>query len=446
MNSLERVILKRKSLRDYKPIVGGAVVEEIQTVAADLKGVRLLHINSTAYGGGVAELLNSLVPLEADCGLEVEWRVLRKDESFFQVTKRIHNALQGRAGGLTREEQETYLRYSDKCARMLAGNYDVIVVHDPQPAALPSLVPSHAAKWVWRCHIDTSEPDPQVWGFLKPFVQQYSTAVFTMPEFVPPDFSGPTLVFIPPAIDPLTAKNRALPRYLCREVVAEFGVDLARPLIVQVSRFDPWKDPQGVIDAYRLVKKELPQVQLALIGSMAEDDPEGWEVYKAIREQDEKDPDLYTFTNITGVHAHEVNAFQRVADVAVQKSLREGFGLVVSEALWKETPVVAGDTGGIRLQMENRVGGFLVHSVEETAKWVEYLLLHSNEAEAIARLGWERVRDRFLIPRLLLDELRLVRSLVGAGQEAAFAAMEPASPLTLVTPAPTTGGKSDSGS
>lgn len=421
MDALERVILKRKAVSDYRPIVGDVVVEEIKAVAASLRGLRLLHINATASGGGVAELLNSLVPLEVDCGLEVEWRVLCKDDGFIRVTKGIHNALQGKPAGIGQQDQDIYMKYNHHCSALLPEGYDAVIVHDPQPAALRQYVGDGGAKWIWRCHIDTSQPDREVWGFLQPFIQQYDAAVFTMPEFAPPGFSGPFMAFIPPAIDPITPKNRALPRYLCREVVAEFGVDLARPLLLQVSRFDPWKDPLGVIEAYHMVKKELPQVQLALVGAMAEDDPEGWEIYKVIREEDDKDPDLYTFTNLTGVHAHEVNAFQRVADVVIQKSIREGFGLVVSEALWKGTPVVAGDTGGIRLQMQNGLGGFLVDTVEEAAERSLLLLNHSDEAEAIARLGWERVRERFLMPRLLLDELKLLQSLVGPGKGSAAA-------------------------
>jgi trehalose synthase len=350
------------------------------------------------------------VPLEQDCGLEVEWRVLCKHEGLFKATKSFHNALQGMPFHLAPEIEQVYLERNEHCASMLGGGYDVVIIHDPQPAAMMQLVNFAGPRWIWRCHIDTSNPSPDVWNFLRPFIQTYDVAVFTMPEFVPPGLTGPRLEFIPPAIDPLSAKNRALPKYLCREEVAEFGIDLARPLMIQVARFDPWKDPQGVIDAYRLIKQDLPQLQLALVGAMAEDDPEGWEVYKVIREKQGKDPDLHIFTNLTGVGAHEVNCFQRVADVVVQKSIREGFGLVVSEALWKGTAVVAGNTGGIPLQMQNGVGGFLVDSVAECAERVAYLLAHSDDAESIARRGWERVRDNFLMPRLLLDQLKLVQS------------------------------------
>jgi trehalose synthase len=229
---------------------------------------------------------------------------------------------------------------------------------------------------------------------------------------VPAGFEGPKLVFIPPAIDPLSPKNRAIPRYLCRDEVAHFGIDLSRPLLLQVARFDPWKDPQGAIDAYRGVKTKLPETQLALVGSMADDDPEGWRVYDLIRNEAEADPDIHVLTNLTGVGAHEVNAFQRVADVVIQKSIREGFGLVVSEAVWKETPVVGGNTGGIPLQIQDGVGGFLVETVEECTERSLYLLTHPDEAHDIARRGYERVKEHFLVPRLLRDELQLIHAVL----------------------------------
>ncbi len=413
ITTLEMIGTKHKSLADYRRIVGDELINEINLIAERLKGVRLLHVNATASGGGVAELLNSLVPLEQDCGLEVEWRVLCMHEGLFKATKGFHNALQGSQFMLTPDRRQVYLERNRHCAAMLGSGYDIVIIHDPQPAALPQFVSLSGTRWIWRCHIDTSDPNPEVWSLLRPFIQAYDVAVFTMPQFVPPDLTGLRVEFIPPAIDPLSPKNRALPKYLFREEVAEFGIDLSRPLMIQVARFDPWKDPQGVIDAYHLVKKDLPQLQLALVGAMAEDDPEGWEVYNAIRQNQNKDPDLHIYTNLTGVGAHEVNCFQRAADIVVQKSIREGFGLVVSEALWKGTPVVAGNTGGIPLQMQNGIGGFLVHSVEECARQVAYLLANPSEAESIARSGWERVRDNFLMPRLLLDELKLVNSVLG---------------------------------
>ena len=410
--TLELVGVKRKSLEEYRNIVGDGPVEEARTLARELGGLRLLHLSSTATGGGVAELLNSLVPLEADCGLDVQWRLLCPSDELFKVTKGFHNALQGQEWPLDAQGKEIYLSHNRHCAAMLdPDDYDVVIVHDPQPAAFPHFVGANHARWVWRCHIDPSQPNDAVWQFLHPYVSQYDAAIFTMKEFVPPGLSGPRLHFIPPAIDPLSPKNRALPKYLCREEVAEFGVDLARPLMIQVSRFDPWKDPWGVIKAYRLVKEKLPSVQLALIGFMADDDPQGWEIYNSVRAEAEGDPDIHILTNLNGVGAHEVNAFQRVADVVIQKSVREGFGLVVSEAVWKGTPVVAGNTGGIPLQIQKGTGGFLVDTVEECADRVAYLLEHSDEAEHVARRGWEWIRDRFLMPRLLRDELQLLGSL-----------------------------------
>lgn len=411
---LERIVVKKKSLESYRSVIGEQIMTEIRSVAKDLQGLRVLHLNSTSSGGGVAELLNSVVPLLCDIGIVAEWRILCKDPEFFQVTKGFHNALQGGDFTLTETMKQRYLERNRRCSAMIEQPYDVIIVHDPQPAAIHHFHGSVGARWIWRCHIDTSEPHPAVWDFLHPFVESYDMAVFTMEQFVPPHLRQPQIVCIPPAIDPLSSKNRHLPRYLCREVVTEFGVDLTRPLIIQVARFDPWKDPQGVMEAYRLVKKEMPEVQLALIGAMAGDDPEGWEVYAAVREFAEADPDLYLFTNLTGVGSQEVNAFQRLADVVVQKSIREGFGLVVSEALWKETPVVAGKTGGIPLQMTDGAEGYLVTTVEECAARVLELLRHPDQAITMGKRGRERVQKEFLLTRLILDELKLMQSLVNS--------------------------------
>ena len=416
MTTLELVSVPQRESEQYRGFLDEALIDEVQTLGAELRGIRVLHLNSTAAGGGVAELLNSLVPLERDCGLQVEWRLLCPDEQLFTVTKGFHNALQGQPSHLDEEGKRIYLRHNEHCAAMLSpGAYDVVIVHDPQPAALPQFSASDGPVWIWRCHIDSSQPDPGVWAFLRPCIERYDAAIFTMKEFVPPDLTGPRLAFIPPAIDPLSPKNRALPRYLCRDEVAHFGIDLARPLLLQVARFDPWKDPQGVIDAYHRVKQQVPQVQLALVGSRADDDPEGWLIYNLIRKQADGDPDLHVLTNLNGVGAHEVNAFQRVADVAIQKSIREGFGLVVSEAVWKETPVVGGNTGGIPLQIQDGVGGFLVNTVEDCAERALHLLTHPDDAHEIARRGYERVRAQFLMPRLLRDELQLIRLMLGGG-------------------------------
>ena len=288
-----------------------------------------------------------------------------------------------------------------------------MVVHDPQPLALPRLHGRGDTAWVWRCHIDSSQPHPAVWARLRPLLAPYDAAVFTLGAFVPPDLPTSRVEIIPPAIDPLSPKNMPIDDGFATSVLDWIGGDTARPLLVQVSRFDPWKDPLGVIAAYRTVKEQMPGVQLALVGSMALDDPEGWRVYEQITAAAADDPDISLFTNLTGVGNIEVSAFQRHADVVIQKSLREGFGLVVSEAVWKGTPVVAGRAGGIPLQLPDGVGGHLVDTTEQCAQAVLELLADSTSAHRLAAAGHGLMRERFLLPRLIGDELRLITSLLG---------------------------------
>lgn len=294
---------------------------------------------------------------------------------------------------------------------MLEEEYDVVFVHDPQLAPIPALRGKGKSLWVWRCHIDTSSPNPDVWAFIRQWLSVYDAAIFTMDEFAPPDFPVKQVEIIPPAIDPLSPKNLHLQESVARQVLGWLGVRLDTPLITQVSRFDPWKDPLGVIRAYRMVRNNIPDLQLALVGSMALDDPEGWEIYQRIQRESEKDPFIHIFTNLTGVGNIEVNSFQSLSDVIVQKSTREGFGLVVSEALWKGTPVVAGRAGGIPLQMADGVGGYLVNSVEECAEATLKLLKDRDRSHELAKAGRERVRQNFLLPRLLLNELSLMKRL-----------------------------------
>jgi trehalose synthase len=279
---------------------------------------------------------------------------------------------------------------------------------------------------VWRCHIDTAEPNPGVWAFLREFLRPFDVAVFTLREFVPPDLPVSRVQVMPPAIDPLSPKNMPLAEATARAVLEWIGIDLSRPLICQVSRFDRWKDPMGVIEAYRMAREEVSGLQLALVGSMALDDPEGWDMYRHLQEAAHDDPGIQMFTNMTGVGNIEVNAFQRLSQVAIQKSIREGFGLVVSEALWKETPVVAGNVGGIPLQMADGVGGTLVDTVEECARAVVALLKDRERARELAYAGRERIRQHFLLPRLLVDELALIEDLA-AGRRA-FGASPPGTP------------------
>lgn len=408
---LQLVDVGPQSLDGYVPVVGEATVQELRELARPLRGARVAQINATPYGGGVSELLRSLVPLECDLGLATDWRVIGGDERFFSITKGLHNALQGGPFASTAEIRETYLTYSTRNAELLDAPYDFIVVHDPQPAALRQLHGPGDARWIWRCHIDTSHPNPDAWAFLRPYIAVYDAAVFTMPEFVPPDFPVSNVFIIPPGIDPLSPKNMQLSPDLSRRALSWLGVNVRKPLIAQVARFDPWKDPLGVIAAYRLVRQQMPDLRLALVGSMALDDPEAWEIYHRLVQEKSDDPLIHIYSNLTGVSSFEVNAFQRVARVVVQKSIREGFGLVVSEALWKGTPIVAGKTGGLPLQAPPGVGGFLVETVEEAAERILHLLQNPNEARSLAERGRQHVKEHFLITRLIADELRLLHSL-----------------------------------
>ncbi|HME03953.1 MAG TPA: glycosyltransferase [Solirubrobacteraceae bacterium] len=408
---LHSVPVGRWSLSAYEGIVPEPILEGLREQARALAGARILAVNATAYGGGVSELLRSSVPLLRDVGLKVDWKVIGGREDFFHATKALHNALQGSPEALTDAERTAYLDCTHENAALLDGSYDFVVIHDPQPAALLSVHGKGDARWVWRCHIDTSEPNEEAWRFLRPFLADFDAAVFTMPEFVPPDLPIARVRTIAPAIDPLSPKNLDLSEHTVSQILDWIGIDLPGRLVTQVSRFDRWKDPFGVIAAYRLVREEVPGLQLALVGSMALDDPEAWELHRQLSEQAEDDPLIHIYTNLTGASNVEVNAFQRLSDVVMQKSIREGFGLVVSESLWKATPVVAGRAGGIPMQMPEGVGGILVDSVEQCATALLELLNDRELARALGERGRAHVREHFLLPRLLMQELELLASL-----------------------------------
>ena len=395
----------------YEGVVPAPILEELRAHAEALAGARVLHVNATAYGGGVSELLRSSVPLLRDLGLVVEWKVIGGNKEFYGATKALHNALQGSPRSLSESEREAYRECVRENATTLDGGHDFVVIHDPQPAGLLDAHGSGGARWVWRCHIDTSEPNPDAWRFLAPYLEGYDAAVFTMAEFVPPDLPIARVETIAPAIDPLSPKNIDLDPATAHHILDWIGVDLPGRLVTQVSRFDAWKDPLGVIEAYRLVREEVGGLQLALVGSMALDDPEGWDVYREVSEAANHDPLIHVYTNLTGVGNVEVNAFQRLSEVVVQKSIREGFGLVVSESLWKGTPVVAGRAGGIPMQMPEGTGGLLVDGIEECAAAMLALLNDRELARELGKGGHRHVRDHFLLPRLLMEELRLLRAL-----------------------------------
>ncbi|HXQ95686.1 MAG TPA: glycosyltransferase [Candidatus Acidoferrales bacterium] len=408
---LEEVQVPSLSLDAYRSVAGEAAVEEIRRLAEPLRGARVLHVNATKFGGGVAEILPTLTALMKDAGLAPEWRLMPGDDAFFNVTKLVHNGLQGMDVPLDPDKRRTYKEASGRFADLFEGEYDYVVIHDPQPAALRSLCPGAPGKWIWRCHIDLTAANPDVWGFVRPMVEAYDAAIFTLPDYVQPDLRVGTLAFIPPSIDPLSPKNAAIDKAVLDDVLQRFGVDPDRPLLLQVSRFDPWKDPEGVIEVYRAVKREIPDVQLALVGSMAADDPEGWGIYRDILRFAGQDADLTIFTNLDGVGALEVGAFQRASDVVLQKSLREGFGLTVSEALWKGVPVVGGRVGGIPMQIGDGVGGRLVESVDQATEACLELLRDDELRQRLGVAGRERVRRNFLSTRNLRDYLRLFTAL-----------------------------------
>jgi trehalose synthase len=410
---LQLVNVGHKSLGDYASLVSRGLMDEIRRLAEPLAGKRVVHVSATAFGGGVAEINYTLVPLMADAGLAVEWRIIRGAEEFYNVTKAIHNALQGDPRSLTPDEREIFARYNAQNAAELEANaYDYVVIHDPQPAAMIEAFPERTAKWIWRGHIDFSTPNEEVFDVLMPPLLQYDASIFHMREYAP-HAALKQVVIWPPAIDPLMPKNMALSSEDAAYIVDQFGIDVERPLLTQVSRFDPWKDPLGVIDAYREVKKRFPETQLALVGSMAHDDPEGWEYYNRTVEHADGDPDIYILSNLNNVGAVEVNAFQVHSNVVIQKSIKEGFGLTVTEALWKARPVVAGAVGGIVAQITDGETGWLVDSPHECAQACIEVLRDADEARTRALKSKEYVRRHFLTPRLLRDWLVLFNKLVG---------------------------------
>jgi trehalose synthase len=410
---LQLVNVGTKPLAEYATIVSRGLVDEIRRLAEPLQGARVLHLSATAFGGGVAEINYTLIPLMRDAGLDVEWRIIRGQDEFFDVTKRIHNALQGRPDGLTPDQERIYHEYNRMNAEDFEDAYDFVIVHDPQPAAMIEYVGESRARWIWRCHIDLSTPFEPVLEFLASPLRRYDASIFHIADFVPAVDGLPPAYIWPPAIDPLNPKNMALSAEDAAYIVDQFGIDVERPLLTQVSRFDPWKDPLGVIDAYREVKATHPDVQLALVGSMAHDDPEGWEFYNQTVTYAAGDPDIFILSNLNNVGSVEVNAFQVHSSAVLQKSIREGFGLTVTEGLWKARPTVAGRAGGLVTQVIDGETGWLVDSASECAAACSEILDDPARARQRGLRGKEHVRSRFLTPRLLRDWLALFNRLAG---------------------------------
>jgi trehalose synthase len=410
------------SLEPYRRVVAPQQWERMLNLASPLRGLRVVHINATAAGGGVAEILGTLIPLSRAVGLDARWYVLPPDDEFFEVTKRMHNWLQGKSGHLSRRDREVYLAYSERVASKIDVQADVWVVHDPQPLALRSLAPLTGPS-IWRCHIDCSTPNGGVCRFLMPWVQEYDRVVFTMPTFCLDGLSADQVELEYPAIDPLAVKNRRLDERTARSVLAGLGIDPDRPLVTQVSRFDPWKNPWEAVDSYRLAKKEVPDLQLAMVGVFsASDDPEAPRIYRSLRRYVKGDPDIHLYTDPSQVGAREINAFQTASTAILQRSSREGFALTVTEAMWKGAPVIGTPVGGIVRQIEDGRNGMLAASAEECAARIVELVRDPDLARAIGGAARASVRKRFLMPRLLTDELGMYRELVSPSSERAGAA------------------------
>jgi trehalose synthase len=394
-------------MEDYHSIIGQAEVNALRFLAHEVKGKTVNMINSTAVGGGVAEMLQRLVPLLSELGVPTHWDVITGGKEFFEVTKAFHNALHGANYNLTKAAQETFLRYNEQNRKRLHFEEDMVVIHDPQPLALVCSHDQSPAKWVWRCHIDLSNPNPQVWEFLRPFIEQYDATIFSSQSFAR-QLPLPQYLFYP-GIDPLSEKNKELPASLIQKICDEFGIDRSRPIVTQVSRFDRLKDPVGVVQAYKLAKKSA-DCQLVLAGGGASDDPEGAAVLEEVKKEAGNDPDILIL-DLPPWCALEINAIQRSSTVIVQKSLKEGFGLTVTEALWKSKPTIAGAVGGIPNQIINKLTGVLVHSVEGCASQIHYLLTHPEFAHTLGANGHEHVKENFLITTGLKRWLLLTRLL-----------------------------------
>jgi len=397
-------------LSAYEAIAGSSAVTQLRRLGEKLAGFRVVHVNSTREGGGVAEILEWMVPNMRDVGIDASWEVIRGTPRFFEITKNIHNALQGRPVDVPKKDWRVYQDVSEENAerlRPLLEEADAVIIHDPQPAYLLKLCPGRRGKWVWRAHIDISRPFRPVWKVLRTFVAGYDASIFSLAEFAMP-LPHPQFL-VPPSIDPLSEKNRELELSVQDGVRAEFGIDRERPLLVQISRFDRFKDPIGVIRAYQLVRKVAP-VQLVLAGGGASDDPEGKEVLDDVMETAEGDPDIHVLLLPSNSH-RTINALQRLADIVVQKSTREGFGLTVTEGLWKGKPVIGGDVGGIRLQVVDHHTGFLVNTFEGAAHRIRYLLQHRKHAMEMGNTAREFVRENFLLTRHLRDYLTLLHTI-----------------------------------
>ncbi|MHB9003732.1 MAG: glycosyltransferase [Coriobacteriia bacterium] len=401
-----------KVLEDYRGIVSDDVIADLHRRASRLLGHRVVHMNSTAYGGGVAEILYSLVPLMNDAGLQAGWRVLVGDTDFFNVTKSFHNGIQGASTELTEEMKQVYLQTNEAFSQYThIRGHDAIIIHDPQPLPIIRYY-NKWQPWIWRCHIDLSNPDPGLWDFLKGFILRYDMVIISHESYRRADLPIEQRI-VHPAIDPLGHKNCELSEGQIADTLKRFDIPTDKPIITQVSRFDRWKDPVGVVEVFKRVRERV-DCRLVLAGNMATDDPEGADILAGTRRACGDLIESGDVIFVLGAKDTEINALQKHSSVVLQKSLREGFGLTVSEAIWKGTPVVAGNVGGIPLQLKDGVGGFVVDPTDydTCAERVVYLLENPAEAEEMGRLGKEHVRENFLTTRLLGHWLAILEEVI----------------------------------
>jgi trehalose synthase len=400
-----------KSLDKYQEIVGDSVVEKIRAEASSLSEKKMVHINSTYQGGGVAEILNSLIILLNDVGIETDWRILHGTLDFFTITKKFHNALQGDRINLSEKKKEIYYINNVNNAIFSHINHDFVVVHDPQPLPIITCYKKRQP-WVWRCHIDISTPNREVWNYLKMFILKYDAMIISMEKFKPrdiPDRFIPQYI-IRPSIDPLILKNRDIPSSTVSKYFTKYGIEQKKPIITQISRFDKWKDPEGMIKIFKLIKKKV-DCELILAGSMATDDPEGQEIFENLERLVEHEKDIRLIINAPDIL---INVLQRTSSVIVQKSIKEGFAITVSEALWKGTPVVTSNVGGIPSQVIDGKNGYVLEPRDYTgfAEKITYLIKHPAIAKKMGEFGKEHVKNNFLITRHLLDYIRLMKTLL----------------------------------
>jgi trehalose synthase len=404
-------------LTEYAALVGEDVIHHLHQLARPLKGMKVVHVNSTREGGGVAEILHRMIPMKRELGIDAAWEVITGDTAFYQCTKMMHNTLQGNRADIAEDLLNHYESVNAENYERLANiltEADVVFIHDPQPAPLLKLCRERRGKWIWRCHIDVSHPYRPVWKYMRRFVEAYDASVFSLSMFAQP--MSHTIYLVPPSIDPFSDKNIELEDAEIRETARLYGIDMQRPIISQVSRFDRFKDPVGVIQAYRIARSFGPSLQVVLAGGTATDDPEGEEVLAEVNAAADNDPDVHVLLLPPDAH-RVINAIQRMSDIVLQKSLREGFGLTVTEAMWKSRPVIGGDTGGIRLQIVNHHTGFRVNSPEGAALRIRYLLQHRNRLLEMGKKARNFVLENYLLTRHLREYLTLMVATVRGARD-----------------------------